>query len=71
MQTTTMIQNVPLQFPIGPELFIIMLVLLLFMIPFGIALIIVVFWRRTSTNESEQTERIEELEQRVEKLERE
>lgn len=66
-----MIQHVPLQAPIGPELFIILLVLLLFMVPFGIALIIVVFWRRKSTNESEQTERIEALEKRVDELERE
>jgi flagellar basal body-associated protein FliL len=66
-----MIQGIALQFPVGPEIFIILLVLLLFMIPFGIALVIVVFWRRKSTKQSEQTQRIDELEQRVEELERE
>lgn len=57
--------------PIGPELFIIMLVLFLFTGPFWIALIIVVFWRRKSTRKFEQTARIDELERRVEELERE
>jgi len=62
-----------LQLPIGPELLIILLIFaILFVVPAGILLVVLVgYFRRKSTEKSDSTQRIERLEQRVDELERE
>ncbi|ATW89052.1 hypothetical protein halTADL_2305 [Halohasta litchfieldiae] len=61
-----------LQLPIGPELLIILLVfVVLLVVPAGILLVVLIgYFRRQSTEKSESTQRIEQLEQRVDELER-
>ena len=59
------------QIPIGPEVFVILLVFLILVgVPLGIAVIVFVgYRRRQATDEADSADRIEELEQRVDELE--
>jgi|GEM_PF-353896 type II secretory pathway component PulJ len=62
-----------LQIPVGPEVFVILLVTLsLFVILLGVAVVVLVgVRRRQSGDETESSERIEALERRVDELEKE
>jgi|AntRauTorcE11898_2_1112593.scaffolds.fasta_scaffold34871_2 hypothetical protein len=60
-----------LQLPFGPEALIILLVFgILFVAPVGILLVVLVGYSRRKSTEKSESERIEELEQRVDELER-
>jgi cell division protein FtsB len=61
-----------LQLPFGPEAAIILLVfVILFVVPVGILLVVLVGYSRRKSTEKSESQRIKELEQRVDELERE
>lgn len=61
-----------LQLPFGPEAVIILLVfVILFVVPVGILLVVLVGYSRRKSTENSESQRIEELERRVDELEHE